>query len=178
VLLVEDEITRDRKVIFLRETWFDTPCTKGSYIHLVGDFNATGQCIVDNSNNMVILHPDHLISATVVADSVECQRRAVLQDRVKVIAALERPQAFGVFFHEIFQEALKLNQWDMDSMKSLVETVMGRHVEDLYSIQMNIPEAVEYLMSKMPGVLAWADAFLHLKPQVCLAKVSIGYNPC
>ncbi|OGE48202.1 hypothetical protein PENARI_c031G03285 [Penicillium arizonense] len=165
VLLVEEEKRRDRKVIFLRETWFDTPCTKDSYIHLVGDFNATGQCIVDNSNNMVILHPDHLISATVVADSVECQRRAVLQDRVKVIAALERPQAFGVFFHEIFQEALKLNQWDMDSMKSLAETVMGRHVEDLYSIQMSIPEAVEYLMSKMPGVLAWADAFLHLKPQ-------------
>jgi DNA replication ATP-dependent helicase Dna2 len=64
----------------------------------------------------------------------------------------------------------------MDSMKSLVETVMGRHVEDLYSIQMSIPEAVEYLMSKMPGVLAWANAFLHLKPQVCLAKVSIGSN--
>jgi DNA replication ATP-dependent helicase Dna2 len=173
VLLVEDEKTRDRKVIFLRETWFDTPCTKDSYIHLVGDFNTAGHCIVDNSNNMVILHPDHLISATVVADSVECQRRAVLQDRVKVIAALERPQAFGVFFHEIFQEALKLNQWDMDSMKALVETVMGRHVEDLYSIQMSIPEAVEYLMSKMPGVLAWADTFLHLKPQVCLTEVSI-----
>ncbi|KAJ5448994.1 hypothetical protein N7445_003815 [Penicillium cf. griseofulvum] len=164
-LLVEDEKTRDRKVITLRESWFDTPCIKDSYIHLVGDFNVAGQCVVDNLNHMIILHPDHLISATVVADSIDCQRRAVLQDRVKVIGALERPQAFGVFFHEVFQEALKANQWDMESLKILVETVMGRHIEELYSIQMSIPEAVEYLMSRMPAVLDWADAFLHLKPQ-------------
>ncbi|KAF4767967.1 hypothetical protein HAV15_002910 [Penicillium sp. str.  len=165
VLLVEDEKTRQRKVIILRDSWFDTPCSKDSYIHLVGDFNAAGQCVVDNLNHMIILHPDHLISATVVADSIDCQRRAVLQDRVKVIAALERPQAFGVFFHEVFQEALKANQWDMESLKTLVETIMGRHIEELYSIQMSIPEAVEYLMSRMPAVLDWADAFLHVKPQ-------------
>ncbi|QQK45891.1 DNA replication helicase Dna2, putative [Penicillium digitatum] len=164
-LLVEDEKTQDRKVIVLRESWFDTPCSTDSFIHLVGDFNSAGQCVVDNLNHMIILHPDHLISATVVADSMDCQRRAVLQDRVKVIAALERPQAFGVFFHEVFQEALKANQWDMESLKTLVETVMGRHIEELYSIQMSIPEAVEYLMSRMPAVLDWADAFLHLKPQ-------------
>ncbi|KAJ5230682.1 hypothetical protein N7489_011390 [Penicillium chrysogenum] len=164
-LLVEDEKTRERKTIILRESWFDTPCSKDSYIHLVGDFNAAGQCVVDNLNHMIILHPDHLISATVVADSIDCQRRAVLQDRVKVIAALERPQAFGVFFHEVFQEALKANQWDMESLKTLVETVMGRHIEELYSVQMSVPEAVEYLMSRMPAVLDWADAFLHLKPQ-------------
>jgi DNA replication ATP-dependent helicase Dna2 len=86
---------------------------------------------------------------------------------VKVIAALERPQAFGVFIHEVFQEALKANQWDMDSLKSLVETVMGRHIEELYSIQMSIPEAVDYIMSRIPAVLDWADTFLHVKPQVC-----------
>ncbi|KAJ5779458.1 Dna2/Cas4 domain of unknown function DUF83 [Penicillium paradoxum] len=164
-LLVEDEKTRGRKTIILRESWFDTPCSKDSYIHLIGDFNAAGICVVDNSKNMIILHPDHLISATVVADSIDCQRRAVLQDRVKVIGPLERPQAFGVFFHEVFQEALKANEWDMDSLKTLVETVMGRHIEELYSIQMSIPEAVEYLMSRMPAVVDWADMFLHLKPQ-------------
>ncbi|CAG8236013.1 unnamed protein product [Penicillium salamii] len=164
-LLVEDEKTRDRKVISLRESWADSPCSKDSFLHLVGDFDRDGQCIVDNANNMIILHPDHLISATVVADSTDCQRRAVLQDRVKVIAALERPQAFGVFFHEVFQEALKANTWNMESIKTLVETIMAKHVEELYSIQMSIPEAVEYIMSRIPAVLDWADTFLHVKPQ-------------
>lgn len=150
----------------LRESWFDTPCSKDSYIHLVGDFDVTGQCIVDNSRNMVILHPDHLISATVVADSIDCQRRAVLQDRVKAFGALEKPQAFGMFLHEIFQEALKANQWNTEALRSLVETVMRRHVEDLYAIQMSISQVVEEIMGKMPTIQAWADAFVQTKPQV------------
>lgn len=167
MLLVEEEKSRRRKVIILRESWFDTPCSKESYIHLVGDFDATGHCIVDNCHNMIILHPDHLISATVVADSVDCQRRAVLQDRVKVFGELERPQAFGVFFHEVFQEALKVNRWDTDSLRSLVENVMQRHVEELYSIHMSILEAVEAVMNKMPAIQAWADTFLRARPRVC-----------
>lgn len=166
VVLVEDEKTNARKVIILRESWLDTPCSKGSYIHLVGDFTKLGQCVVDNSRNMIILHPDHLISATVVADSIDCQRRAVLQDRVKVFGELEKPQVFGVLFHEIFQEALKANQWDTKFLRSLVEAVLRRHIEELYSINLGIPEALEQIMGKISSVQAWAEVFLHAKPQV------------
>ncbi|KAJ5632584.1 hypothetical protein N7490_008923 [Penicillium lividum] len=165
VLSVEDEKTQARKVIVLRETWFDTPCNKDSTLHLVGDFDSSGLCIVDNTNHMVILHPDHLISATVVADSIDCQRRAIIQDRIKAFSQLEAPQVFGTIFHEVFQEALKVNQWDMESLRSLVDAVLQRHLEDLYAIQMSVPEATENVMSKIPTVQAWADIFLHAKPQ-------------
>ncbi|KAJ5665956.1 uncharacterized protein N7477_008404 [Penicillium maclennaniae] len=165
VLCVEDEKTRTRKVIILRESWFDTPCSKDSYIHLVGDFDLSGQCVVDNTKHMIILHPDHLISATVVADSIDCQRRAVLQDRVKAFGQLEKPQAFGVFFHEVFQEALQANKWDLGSLKSVVVSVMEKHIEELYSINMSVAEAVAEIMGKIPTVQAWANVFLQATPQ-------------
>ncbi|GLI75313.1 DNA replication endonuclease-helicase Dna2 [Penicillium ochrochloron] len=165
VLSVKDEKTDTRKLIILRESWFDTPCSKDSFIHLVGDFNSFGQCVVDNTNHMIILHPDHLISATVVADSVDCQRRAVLQDRVKVIGQIEKPQAFGIIFHEVFQEALMANKWDLDSLRLLVEKVLENHVEELYTINMTTSEAIETIMGKIPQVQAWADVFLQTKPK-------------
>ncbi|KAJ5659503.1 hypothetical protein N7507_005954 [Penicillium longicatenatum] len=165
VLSVEDEKTKARKVIVLRETWFDTPCNRDSTLHLVGEFDSSGLCIVDNTNHMVILHPDHLISATVVADSIDCQRRAVIQDRIKAFSQLEAPQVFGTIFHEVFQEALKANQWDMNALGSLVDVVLQRHIEDLYAIQMSVPEATENVMSKIPTVQAWADVFLHAEPR-------------
>jgi DNA replication ATP-dependent helicase Dna2 len=115
---------------------------------------------------MIILHPDHLISATVVADSVDCQRRAVLQDRVKVIGQIEKPQAFGIIFHEVFQEALMANKWDLDSLQLLVEKVLENHVEELYTINMTTSEAIETIMGKIPQVQAWADVFLQTKPKV------------
>lgn len=153
-------------MVILRESWFDSPCSQGAYIHLTGDFDATGQCIVDDTHNMIILHPDHLISATVVADSISCQRRAVLQDRIKNSSDISKSQVFGNIFHELFQEAMKVNKWDLSSLKTLVEAILVRHVEDLYLIQMSMPEAVEYMMSRVPALKAWAEIFLRTTPSV------------
>ncbi|OGM44593.1 DNA replication helicase Dna2 [Aspergillus bombycis] len=164
VLLVQDERTSQKKVVVLRESWFDSPCCKDSYIHLIGDFDTAGHCIVNDSHNMIILHPDHLVSATIVADSIGCQRRAVLQDRIKNTSDIGKPQVFGNIFHEVFQEAMKANQWDISSLRSLVEMVIVKHIEELYLIHMSISEAIDYVMSKIPALMSWADTFLKAKP--------------
>ena len=83
MLSIKDEKTKQLYILLLCQSWYDTRCVKGSFIHLIGNFDHQGQCIVDDSQNMVILHPDHLISATVIGDAITCLRRAVLQDRVK-----------------------------------------------------------------------------------------------
>ncbi|WEW61569.1 DNA replication endonuclease-helicase Dna2 [Emydomyces testavorans] len=164
VLRVQEERTKKNRAIALRESWFDTPCKKGFYIHLVGDFDAAGQCIVDDANNMIILHPDHLISATVVADSFSCQRRAVLQDRIKATSDASKPQVYGHILHEVFQEAMKANRWELDWLKSLIETTLPKYLEQLYQIHMEPSEAAEYLQTKMPALRAWAEVFIHNQP--------------
>lgn len=168
MLLVRDERTKQNKVIILRESWFDSPCNKDIYVHLIGDFDTNGHCVVDDSRNMIILHPDHLVSATVVADSVGCQRRAVLQDRIKNTGDIGKPQVFGNIFHEVFQEAMKTNRWDTTSLRSLVENVAVKHIEELYLIHMSIAEAVGYMMSKVPAMMSWANRFLKSQPSVSL----------
>ncbi|EED24276.1 DNA replication helicase Dna2, putative [Talaromyces stipitatus ATCC 10500] len=171
VLSVTDEKTGTSKIIILRESWFDSPCTKNSYIHLIGDYDHRGHCIVDNAHNMIILHPDHLISATVVADAVTCQRRAVLQDRIKATSDINAPQVYGHILHEVFQEAMKVNQWDLQSMRTLVERILVQYVESLYAIHISIVEAVEHVMSKVPELQAWADVFLRPTPNAdCMVE--------
>ncbi|ODH47955.1 hypothetical protein GX48_05977 [Paracoccidioides brasiliensis] len=164
VLFVEEEKTKINRAITLRESWFDTPCTKGSYIHLIGSFDPTGQCVVNNSDNIIILHPDHLLSATVVADSFTCQRRAVLQDRVKATSEANKPQVYGHILHEIFQAAMTANRWDLPWLREIISRTLERYVESLYEIQVDFPEAIEYLMSKMPSLRSWADMFVRSRP--------------
>jgi DNA replication ATP-dependent helicase Dna2 len=115
---------------------------------------------------MIILHPDHLISATVVADSITCQRRAVLQDRIKTTADISKPQVFGHILHEVFQEAMKANRWDLEWIRTMVEEVLVRYVESLYAIHITMIEAIEYVMSKIPELSTWASVFLRSKPTV------------
>ena len=166
VLHVQNDKTKQHRVVCLRDSWLDSPCTEGSFIHVLGTFDKTGECIVDDGHNFLILHPDHLISATVVADSFSCTRRAVLQDRVKATSSANEPQVYGHILHEIFQEALKANRWDTEWLAQLVESICVRYLETLYEINVEVPLAVDHIMSKVPELQSWAKLFVSARPKV------------
>ena len=149
----------------LRHAWYDTPCTSGSYVHVIGDFSSTGQCVVDNSNNLLILHPDHLISATVVADSFGCLRRAVLQDRVKTTSQSSPPLLYGQVLHELFQEAISANRWELGFLKGAIERILPRHFEVMVDIGLNLNQAREHLYSKLFEMQSWAEIFVRGRPR-------------
>ncbi len=69
ILVVQADKTNTIKMVHLRGDWYDTPASVKSFVHIIGNFESTGQCVIDNAQNMLILHPDQLISSTVVADS-------------------------------------------------------------------------------------------------------------
>ncbi|OQU96675.1 AAA domain-containing protein [Cladophialophora immunda] len=160
MLSVKDERSSMCYIILLRESWYDTRCIKGSYVHVIGQFDRTGQCIVNDADNMVIIHPDHLISSTVVGDSFTCMRRAVLQDRVKATSAASQPQVYGHILHEVFGRALQINRWDIQSFREIIDKILPSYVESLYEIGVRLQEATEYLLGKTPELMAWASVFV------------------
>lgn len=160
MLSVKDERTQNRYIVCLRQSWYDTRCTKGAYVHIIGDFDRCGQCIVDDENNMIILHPDHLISATVVGDSFTCTRRAALQDRVKATSRATAPSVYGQIIHEMFGEALRLNEWSRDTFAGIVQKLLPMYLESLYEIGVTVADAREYLLGKTPELIGWAHVFV------------------
>lgn len=165
VLMVEEEKTKLFKAIILRQAWFDTPCTAGSFVHVIGEFTSGGQCVVDDHNNMLILHPDHLISSTVVADSFGCLRRAVLQDRVKATSRANAPMLYGTLLHELFQEAMKANKWDTTFLLQTIEKLLPSHLEAILEINSTCEDVKEHMSSKLPELQAWAKIFVCAEPQ-------------
>ena len=174
VLLVKDERTRLSKAISLRQSWFDTPCSQGAYIHLIGQFDHLGQCVVDDFQNLIILHPDYLISATVVSDSFSCTRRAILQDRVKATGDSSEPQVYGSMLHEVFQEAISANRWDDESLTRSIELTATRYLEKLFEIGVEVPRAVDHMKSRVVEMQAWAEVYVGAKPKV---DVLLGQIP-
>ncbi|KAI1124740.1 DNA replication factor Dna2-domain-containing protein [Nemania abortiva] len=165
VLLVEVDRTKTMKTVHLRGDWVETSASPKSYVHIIGDFQPSGQCIIDNSQNILILHPDQLISATVVADSFTCMRRSVLQDRVKATSDKTPPLVYGTLLHEIFQEALMANNWTSEFLDGVIHRITEKHVEDLYTIKVAIEDARGHLQSKMPELKAWAKSFVAAFPR-------------
>ena len=165
-MLVKEEKTKSQKAVTLRQAWFDSPCKPDTIIHVVGDFDRAGQCVIDDAHNYLVLHPDHLISATVVADSFSCTRRAVLQDRVKATSSASEAQVYGHILHEVFQEALKANRWESEWFATLTAKACTRHLESLHEIRVETVEAVEHLMTKVPELQSWAALFVASQPKV------------
>lgn len=166
MLLVQNEKTGQNKAITVRQSWFDGPYLPGSYVHLIGDFNPAGQCVVDEFQNLLILHPDHLISATVVADSFSCTRRAVLQDRVKATSESSEPQIYGHILHEIFQEAMRANRWDTEWLTTVIERIATRYLETLFEVNVELVKAIDHLKSKVTDLQSWAEVFVSARPKV------------
>lgn len=175
VLLVREERTKLSRAITLRQSWIDTPCFHGAHINLIGHFDRFGQCIVDDTQHLLILHPDYLVSATVVADSFSCTRRAVLQDRVKATGDSSEPQVYGSILHEIFQEAIEANRWDDKWLKNTIEIIANRYLERLFEIGVGVPRAVDHLKSRVIEMQTWAEVFVATKPKVILIVVIIPF---
>ncbi|KAL8687331.1 MAG: hypothetical protein Q9218_006464 [Villophora microphyllina] len=165
VLVVQPEHLKVNKAIALRQSWARSPCSADSYVHLIGRFDSRGQCVVDDNENMLILHPDHLVSATVVGDSFSCTRRAVLQDRVKATNASIESQIFGHILHEIFQEAMRVNRWDDEWLHATIESIASRYLEPFFEINLDPIRAVEQLKNKAVALQSWAEIFVSATPK-------------
>lgn len=113
---------------------------------------------------MLILHPDHLISATVVADSYGCLRRAVLQDRIKATSRANAPMLYGTLLHELFQEALKANIWDTEFLLTTIDALLPSKFETILEINSTCDEVKEHMTSKLPELQAWARIFVRATP--------------
>ena len=162
---MQEESSKIAKTITLRQSWFDTHCLSGAYVHVVGQFSRTGQITVDDAQNLIIVHPDHLVSATAVADSFDCLRKAVLQDRVKATNATSKPTVYGTILHEVFQIAISQNRWDSEWLDELIQSTVIRHVDGLFEAGAeNTNEALEFLRSKIPELSAWASTFIGSVP--------------
>lgn len=177
LLLANDERANKPVAITLRDSWVDTSISPGTIIHvskLKSRRDATtdlqsppGQLLISDLDDspLLIIHPDHMLSATTVADSFDCLRKAVLQDRIKATGETNKAMVYGKILHEVFQQALTANQWDAHFLAELVQRTVTNHVEGLWELGMaDAVLAVEGVTAKMGELSAWAKIFVAAHP--------------
>ncbi|KAF2857820.1 hypothetical protein K470DRAFT_156699 [Piedraia hortae CBS 480.64] len=140
-LLAIEEPTQKKVTILLQGSWAQTNVTDGNIVHVAhaynGTFSSTDLRIVitdDDSSPFLIVHPDHMLSATIVADSFDCFRKAVLQDRIKATGETSMATVYGQILHEIFQRAMSVNRWNAKYLNDLVLKVVADHLEGLWEL--------------------------------------------
>nr|POE47340.1 dna replication atp-dependent helicase/nuclease dna2 [Quercus suber] len=177
LLMVEDERTSRPLAVALRDSWIQTMVTPSNIIHIAHmrtldtspmvSSDPPGQIVIsdDISSPLLVVHPDHMLSATTVADSFDCLRKAVLQHHIKATADTNKAIVYGKILHEIFQQALAANQWADSFLSELIKLTMHSHLEGLWELGMkDTVLAVEEISAKMAELAAWAKVFVASKP--------------
>ena len=175
--MAKEERTGSHVSITLRDSWADTTLTKGHVVHVShlpgqgrlkdSEFFSSQQLEIndDESSAFLVVHPDHMLSATTVADSFDCTRKAVLQDRIKATGESSKAMIYGKILHEIFQQALSANKWDGQFLAELVGKTIQAHVEGLWELGMqDAVLATEEIKAKMGELAAWAKVFVSSEP--------------
>ncbi|XP_057980952.1 DNA replication ATP-dependent helicase/nuclease JHS1 [Malania oleifera] len=158
VLRLLNEQSGEERAVHLLDEWFYSVVAPGDTVHVIGEFNDQGTCEIDHENNLLVVHPDMLVSGTRVAASFSCPRRAVLDERLKCgehsTAAL-----IGTLLHQIFQAGLIKDVPRKDFLEEYARIVLQKNVESLYACGVNETDTWKTLIEAIPRILNWINLF-------------------
>ncbi|XP_072955528.1 DNA replication ATP-dependent helicase/nuclease JHS1 isoform X1 [Typha angustifolia] len=164
VLRLLNEQSGNEQALHLCDEWFYSCVGPGDTINVIGEFDDQGKCIVDRNENLIVLHPDILISGTRVASSFSCPRRAVLDERLRStehsISAL-----IGTLLHQIFQMFLQAGLLkglppSRQFLEEHAREVLQKNIESLYASGANQKDIYSTLIAAIPRMLNWLNCFM------------------
>lgn len=106
----------------IRGEWYHTDAQIGDIFHLC---SLSGAYVTDtsalplilhthppphsdpNDDLVLVIHPDELISPTLVSENVKCSRLAVLQSRMGSTGLSSKPAVIGTLRHDLFERCLQ-----------------------------------------------------------------------
>jgi hypothetical protein len=132
--------------IHLRGEWYHTNAKSGDVIHLgsiSGTYltDVTALPVILHSNPPVgsdvdddlvlVIHPDELITPTLVSEAVKCPRLAVLQSRLGSTGLSAKSAVIGTLRHDLFERCLREKDTSRRSAALFTRDIIRNNAEAL-----------------------------------------------
>nr|CAG8503282.1 11169_t:CDS:10 [Entrophospora candida] len=159
-----DPIKNIECFLHLRDFWYDTCVMECDCVNVIGEFDNENHCIADNSKTLVIVNPDLLLTATRVADSFSCLRKAILQDRVKANDSINPSAIIGILCHQLFQSCLSNQNFSTKFMEKKLQELVKHTTQKIYSANLQEEGVIAELRTIIPKFQSWAKTFVGNTP--------------
>ncbi|KIJ56350.1 hypothetical protein M422DRAFT_23635 [Sphaerobolus stellatus SS14] len=177
----------DVREVILVQDWVQTDVVAGDIINVLGEFtpcsdpsSSTQRCrstiTVSSKENMLILHPDLLLSATTIANTPTCSRKPI----VSLMLASNAPApanstedapvrgspgevvVWGNFLHEVMQKCLSAGTWDKKSIEENIENIVRSPagLRELVKLGVGIEKARFEVRARSGGLQMFANRFI------------------
>ncbi|KAJ6319289.1 hypothetical protein OIU78_014832 [Salix suchowensis] len=158
VLRLLNEQSGEERTVYLWGVWFYSVIAPGDTVNVIGEFDDQGKCDVDSDNNLLIVHPDILVSGTRVAGSFICPRRTVLDERLKC-SEHSTAALIGTLLHQIFQAGLMQDNPTINFLEEYARIVLRKNIESLHACGVNENDIFNTLVEAIPKLINWTNLF-------------------
>lgn len=161
--------------IHLRGVWFYTQCNVGDVVHLC---SISGQYMTDSSvlpvvldsgdpqgndsqdDLVLVIHPDVLITPTLVSEAVDCSRLAVLQSRLGSTGLSAKPAIIGTLRHDLFERCIREHDATRQSAARYTRQIIRNHAETLVGCGITDQrEAFGEVMKTLPQIQTFLTTY-------------------
>ncbi|GKZ01089.1 hypothetical protein MPSEU_001060500 [Mayamaea pseudoterrestris] len=180
-------------LVHLCGEWYLTPIEQGDYIHIC---SLSGQLGTDadalpltlrtisrpgtvEDDYLLIVHPDMLLTPTVITEGISCVRRAVLKNRLGSTGLTSIAPLYGTMRHELFEASMRENNFAIDSARRHISRIIRENADGLLACKVTPREAAMELIKFVPQLQAFASQYTCLGNQISSKSAQLtALEPC
>lgn len=142
----------------------------GDVVNVVGplDVSASGQktITVTSFKNLLIHHPDTLLTPSLLASAPNCQRRPLLTGLMRALSPPTPALVYGTVLHDVVQKCLQEKRWDASWLETRVDTALSTAFSDLVRAGVLVSVAKDEILHRAAGVETFGERYIGGYPKV------------
>jgi len=154
----------------------------GDVVNIIGSFDisANGQkaITVTTLENLLIHHPDTLLTPSLLASAPNCQRRPLVTALVRALSPPTPALVYGTILHDVVQKCLQERRWDASWLETRVDAALSMAFGDLVRAGVTLSTAKDEILRRAVGVEAFGERYIgdHPKVSALISYASSAYQ--
>ncbi|KAK0235314.1 AAA domain-containing protein [Armillaria nabsnona] len=172
-LIVRVDGSKEKRSIILRDDWSVTDVRKGDVVNAIGEFSVLGESsssltssiAISSKNNLLILHPDVLITATALSNAPQCRRKPLITSLIRSSTDYTPSLVWGNMLHSVLQACLVADRWDEIWVDDKIDEIVRGGLSDLVRINTNVDQAKREVKARAKGLHAFSEKYMASSPK-------------
>jgi len=162
--------------VMIEGIWTQGNISEHSILHLINPLydSKTKKYSVDNSNGLLVTEPDNLLTCTLVASSLFCERKTWLNNVFLGQVGTNRAMLVGTLVHEVFQYGVKNRCADIDKLTKFLDEQLddATVMLEIYSVELHLRDVRSEAIAYIKSVKEWIEKFMLAGPRQPLTNDS------
>lgn len=155
--------------IVIEGIWTQGHINKSTILHLVNaQYDAsTKTYTINNSVGLLVIEPDNLLTCTLVASSLFCERKTWLNNVFAGQVGTNRAMLVGTLVHEVFQYGVKNKIVDLEKLTKFLDELLddATIMLEIYSVEAKLTDIRDEAISYLNSVKEWIEKFMLTGPR-------------